>query len=492
MPKTSKHSVKREAHDMRQHDKLFIGGEWVAPAGTGTIDVISPHTEEIVGRVPDGTAEDMERAVAAAREAFDHGPWPRMTFAERAGVIGRLAAIYNERQSEMAQLITEEMGSPITFSNLAQAPQPLGMLQYYAELGKTFQQEEQRPGLFGPITVRREPVGVVAAVVPWNVPQFVTMTKVAPALLAGCTIVLKPAPETPLDAYLLAEWAAEAGVPAGVLNIVVAGREVGEHLISHKGVDKVAFTGSTAAGRRIAAVCGEQLKRVSLELGGKSAAIILDDADLAASMGFLSMASLMNNGQACVAQTRILASRNRYDEVVDAIAGMVSSQAVGDPADATTGIGPLVAKRQQERVEGYIKLGMDEGAKIVVGGLDRPYDRGWYVAPTVFAGVSNDMRIAREEIFGPVLAVIPYEDEADAVRIANDSDYGLAGTVWTADADHGMEVARQVRTGTYGVNCFMLETNAPFGGYKASGIGRELGPEGLNSYLEYKTISRLG
>jgi betaine-aldehyde dehydrogenase len=492
MPKTSKHSVKREAHDMRQHDKLFIGGEWVAPAGTGTIDVISPHTEEIVGRVPDGTAEDMERAVAAAREAFDHGPWPRMTFAERAGVIGRLAAIYNERQNEMAQLITEEMGSPITFSNLAQAPQPLGMLQYYAELGKTFQQEEQRPGLFGPITVRREPVGVVAAVVPWNVPQFVTMTKVAPALLAGCTIVLKPAPETPLDAYLLAEWAAEAGVPAGVLNIVVAGREVGEHLISHKGVDKVAFTGSTAAGRRIAAVCGEQLKRVSLELGGKSAAIILDDADLAASMGFLSMASLMNNGQACVAQTRILASRNRYDEVVDAIAGMVSSQAVGDPADATTGIGPLVAKRQQERVEGYIKLGMDEGAKIVVGGLDRPYDRGWYVAPTVFAGVSNDMRIAREEIFGPVLAVIPYEDEADAVRIANDSDYGLAGTVWTADADHGMEVARQVRTGTYGVNCFMLETNAPFGGYKASGIGRELGPEGLNSYLEYKTISRLG
>ncbi|MEV0827346.1 aldehyde dehydrogenase [Nonomuraea rubra] len=477
---------------MRQHDKLFIGGEWVAPAGTGTIDVISPHTEEIVGRVPDGTAEDMERAVAAAREAFDHGPWPRMTFAERAEVIGRLAAIYNERQGEMAQLITEEMGSPITFSNLAQAPQPLGMLQYYAELGRTFQQEEQRPGLFGPITVRREPVGVVAAVVPWNVPQFVTMTKVAPALLAGCTIVLKPAPETPLDAYLLAEWAAEAGVPAGVLNIVVAGREVGEHLVSHKGVDKVAFTGSTAAGRRIAAVCGEQLKRVSLELGGKSAAIILDDADLAASMGFLSMASLMNNGQACVAQTRILASRSRYDEVVDAIAGMVSSQAVGDPADATTGIGPLVAKRQQERVEGYIKLGMDEGAKIVVGGLDRPYDRGWYVAPTVFSGVSNDMRIAREEIFGPVLAVIPYEDEADAVRIANDSDYGLAGTVWTADTDHGMEVARQVRTGTYGVNCFMLETNAPFGGYKASGVGRELGPEGLNSYLEYKTISRLG
>ncbi|GAA1714642.1 aldehyde dehydrogenase [Nonomuraea sp. AD125B] len=477
---------------MRQHDTLFIGGEWVAPAGTGTIDVISPHTEEVVGRVPDSTAADVDRAVAAAREAFDHGPWPRMTFAERAEVIARLAAIYNERQSEMAQLITEEMGSPITFSNLAQAPQPLEMLNFYAELGRTFEQEEQRPGLFGPVTVRREPVGVVAAVVPWNVPQFVTMTKLAPALLAGCTVVLKPAPETPLDAYLLAEWVVEAGIPAGVLNIVPAGREVGEHLVSHPGVDKVAFTGSTAAGRRIASICGEQLKRVSLELGGKSAAIILDDADLASSMGFLSMASLMNNGQACVAQTRILASRNRYDEVVDAVAGMVASQQVGDPADPTTGIGPLVAKRQQERVEGYIRIGMDEGAKVVLGGLDRPQDRGWYVAPTVFSGVTNDMRIAREEIFGPVLAVIPYEDEADAVRIANDSDYGLAGTVWTADTEHGMDIARQVRTGTYGVNCYMLGANTPFGGFKASGIGRELGPEGLSGYLEYKSIARLG
>ncbi len=477
---------------MRQHDKLFIGGDWVAPAGTGTIDVISPHTEEVVGRVPDGTTEDVDRAVAAAREAFDHGPWPRLTFAERAEVIGRLAAIYATRQGEMAALITEEMGSPITFSTLAQAPQPLSMLQYYAEYGATFEQEEQRPGLFGPVTVRREPVGVVAAVVPWNVPQFVTMTKVAPALLAGCAIVLKPAPETPLDAYLLAEMAQEAGIPPGVLNIVAAGREVGEHLVSHRGVDKVAFTGSTAAGRRIGAICGEQLKRVSLELGGKSAAIFLDDADLQASMGMLAIASLMNNGQACVAQTRILASRNRYEEVVEAVAAMVTSQPVGDPTDPATGIGPLVAKRQQERVEGYIKIGMDEGAKVVVGGLDRPRDRGWYVAPTVFAGVSNDMRIAREEIFGPVLAVIPYEDEADAVRIANDSDYGLAGTVWTADTEHGMDVARQVRTGTYGINCYMLESNTPFGGYKASGIGRELGPEGLGGYLEYKSIARLG
>ncbi|WP_436760158.1 aldehyde dehydrogenase [Streptosporangium sp. V21-05] len=477
---------------MRQHDTLFIGGDWVAPAGTGIIDVVSPHTEEVVGRVPDGTPADMDRAVAAARQAFDHGPWPRMTMAERAAVVGRLAEIYAARQGEMAGLITLEMGSPITFSQLAQAPQPLGMLQYYAELGKTFPVEEERPGTFGTVTVRREPVGVVAAVVPWNVPQFVIMIKLAPALVAGCTIVVKPAPETPLDSYLLAEMVKEAGIPDGVVNIVAAGRETSEYLISHPDVDKVAFTGSTAAGRRIAAICGEQLKRCTLELGGKSAAIILDDCDLPSAMGFLSIASLMNNGQACVAQTRILASRNRYDEVVDAVSAMVRGMPVGDPSDPATGIGPMVAKRQQERVEGYIKIGIDEGAKPVVGGLERPHERGWYVAPTVFAGATNEMRIAREEIFGPVLAVIPYEDEKDAIRIANDSDYGLAGTVWTADTEHGMDVARQVRAGTYGVNLFMIENSSPFGGFKGSGLGRELGPEGLSAYLEYKSIARLG
>jgi aldehyde dehydrogenase (NAD+) len=477
---------------MIEHDRLFIGGEWVAPAGTGTIEVVSPHTEEVIGRVPDGTPEDMDRAVAAARTAFDEGPWPRMDPAERAAIVARFAELYAERIPELSELITVEMGAPISFSQLGQTGQTQAVWSYYADLGKEFIWEEERQGMMGPVTVRREPVGVVAAIVPWNVPHFVTALKLAPALIAGCAVVLKPAPETPLDAYPLADLLTEAGVPSGVVSIVAAGRETGEHLVRHAGVDKVAFTGSTAAGRKIGAICGEQLKRCTLELGGKSAAIILDDADLDSAMFWLKIAALMNNGQACVAQTRILASRNRYDEVVGALAETVGSMKVGDPLDPETEIGPLVAKRQQERVEGYIALGQEEGAKVAVGGSGRPFERGWYVTPTVFADVRNDMRIAREEIFGPVLSVIPYADEDEAVRIANDSDYGLAGTVWTGDNEHGLDIARRVRAGTYGVNLYMIESTAPFGGYKSSGVGRELGPEGLAAYLEYKSIAHMG
>ncbi|MER7545230.1 aldehyde dehydrogenase [Spirillospora sp. NPDC127506] len=475
---------------MREHDRLFIGGEWAAPAGTGTIDVISPHTEEVIGRVPEGTEADIDAAVAAARHAFDEGPWPRMTPAERAEIVGRLSAIYAERQQEMADLCTAQMGSPIMFSVFGQAAIPQMVLQYYVDLAATYTWEEERQGMLGPVTVTQDPVGVVAAIVPWNVPQFTLMLKLAPALIAGCTVVAKPSPETPLDTYLLAEWIREAGIPEGVVNFVPAGREVGAYLVAHPDVDKVSFTGSTAAGRKIGAVCGEQLKRVTLELGGKSAAIILDDADLASTVEGFKLASLMNNGEACAAQTRILASRRRYDEVADALAAMVGGLNVGDPADYATEVGPLVTRRQQERVENYIRIGQDEGAKLITGGLNRPHDRGWYVAPTVFGDVGNDMRIAREEIFGPVLVLIPYEDEADAVRIANDSDYGLGGSVWTSDVDRGIDVARRIRTGSCGVNMYTLDPNTPFGGFKSSGMGRELGPEGMRAYLEHKSIPR--
>jgi len=475
---------------MQVHERLYIGGEWVRPATRATIDVVSPHSEEMIARVAEAREADIDRAVAAARAAFDTGPWPRMTPGERADVMAALNARLRERADELATTITREMGSPLLFSQLGQVMAASMVLDYYTGLAREYPFEEVRPGMLGPALVRREPVGVAAAIIPWNVPLFVTMLKLAPAMAAGATVVLKPAPETPLDALILAEAAAAAGVPPGVLNVVPTGREVGEHLVRHPGVDKVGFTGSTAAGRHIAAICGEQLKRVTLELGGKSAAIILDDADLASTIAGLLPGAILNNGQACAAQTRILVSRRRYDEVAGALVDAVRALPVGDPMDMNTMIGPLVAARQRDRVEGYIKIGRDEGARVACGG-GRPASqpRGWYVEPTVFVGVDNRMRIAQEEIFGPVLAVIPYDDERDALRIANDSDYGLCGSVWTADVDHGVDVARQVRTGTYCVNGFAMEFSAPFGGFKASGVGRELGPEGLTAYLEAKTIN---
>jgi len=382
------------------------------------------------------------------------------------------------------------MGSTISFSHMGQVMAANMVLHYYTELARTYPFEEVRPGMLGPCLVRREPVGVVGAIVPWNVPLFVIMLKLGPALAAGATVVLKPAPETPLDAMILAEAIEAAGLPKGVVNIVPAGREVGEHLVRHKDVDKIAFTGSTAAGRRIASICGGDLKRVTLELGGKSAAIILDDADLSSTVAGLLPGALINNGEACAATTRILASRTRYREVSEALAAAVREWTVGDPMDPATLCGPLVASRQRDRVEGYIRAGKQEGAKLACGG-GRPVaqPKGWYVEPTLFVDVDNRMRIAREEIFGPVLALIPYEDERDAIRIANDSEYGLSGSVWSADARHGLDVARRVRTGTYTVNGFSMEFSAPFGGYKSSGIGRELGPEGLAAYLELKQVN---
>ncbi|MER5971297.1 aldehyde dehydrogenase [Streptomyces sp. NPDC002055] len=475
--------------DLIEHGQLFIGGAWVDPLGPDVIEVVSPHTEQVIGRVPHASRADVDRAVAAAREAFDHGPWARTPLAERIEVVTRIKDAIAVRHEEIARTISAQNGSPYAWSVLAQALGAMMVWDAAITVARDTAQEERRQGALGPILVRREPVGVVAAVVPWNVPQFVAAAKLGPALLTGCSVILKPSPETPLDAWLLADIAAEAGVPEGVLSILPADREVSEYLVGHPGVDKVSFTGSVAAGKRVMEVASRNLTRVTLELGGKSAAVILPDADLDTAVAGIVPNAWMNNGQACVAQTRILAPRSHYDEIAERFAAAAGALAVGDPLDPATQVGPLVTRRQQQRSLDYIRLGQEEGAKVLAGG-GRPAapDRGWYVEPTLFGGVSNSMRIAREEIFGPVICLLPYEDEAEAVRIANDSEYGLSGSVWTADVAHGIDIARQVRTGTYSVNTFSLDMLGPFGGYKNSGLGREFGPEGFAEYLEHKMI----
>lgn len=474
---------------MIEQDRLYIGGELVAPAGTDTIEVVNPFTEEVTGRVPDGTPADIDAAVAAARAAFDTTDWSTRPAAERGEILARASAAILGRMDELTDLIVAEMGSPRSWAAMGQVLAPTMIMDFFAGLASTYEFEQERQGTFGPVVVRREPYGVAACIVPWNVPLFANVIKIAPAIVAGCTVVLKTAPETPLDAYLLHEILTEAGMPAGVVNIVPGGREVGAYLVSHPGVDKVSFTGSSVAGRSIAAAAGELLRPVTLELGGKSAAILLDDADIDAAIPQIVDAGVMNNGQACVAQTRILAPRSRYGEVLDAVTQAVAALKVGDPMDPETQVGPLVAQRQQERVQGFIDQGKNEGARITTGGVDTDQDRGWFVTPTVFGDVENSMAIAQEEIFGPVLSVLAHDGTDDAVAIANDSKYGLCGTVWGADAAEAADVARRVQTGTIGVNHFIMAFGAPFGGYKDSGLGRELGPEGMEAYLQSKSIS---
>ncbi|MFE0633397.1 aldehyde dehydrogenase [Streptomyces sp. NPDC058864] len=477
-------------------DRLYIGGSWVAPSDPDLLlDIRSPHDQSVLGRVAQAADADVDAAVAAAREAFDNGAWPRTDPKERQEVIRRVNALREARADEIAATISAENGSAGWFTRAGQpflTRQVEAYLKAAGELGWEEVLAPSDPSLDFDTVVRREPIGVVAAVIPWNSPFSAATAKLTPALLAGNTVVLKVSPENSLSMMRLADLFHEAGLPEGVLSVLPADRETSEHLVSHPDVDKIAFTGSTRAGRRIASIAGEQLKRVSLELGGKSAAVVLEDADLPAVMQGLRFGSLANNGEACILQTRILAPRGRYEEVVSALKEMVESLKVGDPSEPDTFIGPMIRRDQQQRVIDYIELGIEEGARLVTGGPRVPagLEKGNYVTPTVFADVDNGMRIAQEEIFGPVLVVIAYDDEDDAVRIANDSDYGLSGGVWSADPERALAVARRLRTGTVTVNGSPMSFDGPFGGYKASGIGREYGSVGLTGYVEHKTITR--
>ncbi|MEA2167542.1 MAG: hypothetical protein QOF76_842 [Solirubrobacteraceae bacterium] len=470
-----------------ESNELFIGGAWVAPQGNERIEVFSASTEEPIGSVPEGSTADIDAAVKAARDALEG--WSATSVEDRAATLERFADAMEKRGPEIARRVSMQNGMPIAIASQLEGVFPAVLARYYAGLIRNTPLEEERDGLLGgKIIVQKKPIGVVGAIVPWNFPQTLALFKLAPLLAAGCTVVVKPSPETVLDSLELAEAVMEAGFPEGVINIVPAGREVGAYLVEHPGVDKVAFTGSTAAGRKIAARCGELLRPVTLELGGKSAAIVLDDADLSTSVENLFGATLLNNGQTCYLGTRVLAPKARYDEVLQIFGGLAGALQVGDALDETTQIGPMASARQRDRVQSYIDKGKAEGATVVAGGGDSGQERGWFVQPTVFGNVDMSHTIAKEEIFGPVLSVIPYDDDEDALRIANDSEYGLGGSVWTADPERGEAIARRVQTGTIGINHFMVDPAAPFGGVKQSGIGRELGPEGLQAYFATQTI----
>ncbi|ALG83233.1 aldehyde dehydrogenase [Gordonia phthalatica] len=477
---------------MHVYDTLFIGGKFVPPASTETVDIISSSTEEVIGRIPATTTDDIDAAVAAARSAFDDPTgWSTWEPARRAEVLDRLADEIEARVEELTPLVAQQNGMPITLAHQLESALPAGIYRYYAELARTTEFEEVRPGVLGGrAVVRHLPVGVVGMVIPWNYPNLICATKMGPALAAGCTVVMKQSIETSLDSYIMAEAIQAAGVPDGVINFVPGGGATGAHLVAHSDIDKVSFTGSTAVGQEIGTKCGELMRPVTLELGGKSAGIVLDDADLAASVENLFVATLVNNGQTCVLSSRVLAPRSRYDEVVETLAGLFSSVKVGDALDPETQVGPVVSKRQLDRIRGYIAKGIEEGGRVVVGGADRPegLDKGWFVQPTLFADVEPDSTIAQEEIFGPVVLVMPYDDIDDAVRIANGTKYGLAATIWTSDEEKGRELSRRIEAGTVGINHFMTEPVAPFGGMKASGLGRELGPEGLASCQHLQTV----
>ena len=466
-------------------DLFYVGGQWVPPAGTGTVEVVEAATEEVMGVVPDGTRADVDAAVAAARAAFDG--WAATPVAERAAFLRRLQAGLMERVAEVGTLVAREVGMPVHMATLIQASVPALVLGSYADIVEDFPFEEEAMGSL----LVREPVGVVAAVTPWNYPLYQLACKVGPALAAGCTVVAKPSEVAPLSAFVLADVADEAGLPPGVLNVVTGyGLTVGEALVTHPQVDMVSFTGSTAAGRAVAAAAAASVKRVTLELGGKSPAVVLDDADLDEAVRSAVSQCYLNSGQTCIAWSRLLVPRSRQDEAVAVARKVAEEFTVGDPLGGGARLGPLATGAQQERVRGYIRKGVEEGATLVTGGPEQPEgcERGFYVRPTVFADVKEDMTIAQEEIFGPVVAVIPYDDDDDAVRIANGTIYGLHGAVFSRDRQRALAVARRLRTGQVDVGGGTYNHLAPFGGYKQSGVGRELGRPGLEEFLEVKSL----
>ena len=472
---------------MSDYSNMYIDGAWVPSDGEGTIEVINAGTEQVMGSIPNGAASDVDKAVAAAKAAF--GTWSSTPVEERQKYLIRLNEALQARSGDIASTIAGEVGMPITWSTMIQAGLPAGNMQTFATLLDSFEFEEE----IGNSLVLKEPVGVVGAITPWNYPLHQIICKVGGALAAGCTIVLKPSEVAPLNAFILAEIMHDVGLPAGVFNLVTGtGPVVGEAIAAHPDVDMVSFTGSTRAGKRVAEVASQTVKRVSLELGGKSANIVLDDADFATVIPKGIFACYLNSGQTCTAHTRMLVPNSRYDEAVEIASAAASQTQVGDPTEEGMHLGPLISQAQWDRVQGYIQTGIDEGAVVAAGGLGKPegHETGYFVKPTVLANVTNDMTVAQEEIFGPVLSIIGYEDDDDAVQIANDSLYGLSGGVWSGDQDRALAVARKMRTGAVDVNGGSFNIAAPFGGYKQSGYGRENGVYGIDEFLQTKSLQR--
>jgi aldehyde dehydrogenase (NAD+) len=472
-----------------ERDAILVGSQWSKPASTNLITVTSPSTEEIVGRVPDGSFADIDSAVSTARAAFNNGPWPRMSVRERGSYLLKMADILLPHIDEIAMTQVDEMGTPFSFvkggTNFT-----LGQTSVQIDVVDSIPTRMTRRVGTSEVVVSRLPMGVIGTVIPWNGPIPTLLMRIFPALLTGSSLVIKPPPESPMSAYWVAEAAIEAGLPEGVLSIVAGGRELGEHLVTHPGIDKVSFTGSVEAGRRVATLCGQMLRPATMELGGKSAAVILDDVDLDALLDTMIFNGLGNCGQVCYATTRLLVPRSRGEEIKGRLVEAVAAKPVGDPHLSSTFIGPVAAERQRDRVEDYIKIGQEEGAKVLLGG-SRPlaFDRGWYVEPTVLDNVSNDSRVAREEIFGPVLSLIDYDTVDEAIRLANDSPYGLGGAVYSSDPELGLKVAERMITGTVVVNNGSLAgAGGPFGGMRDSGLGRERGIEGYANYYQLRSI----